>query len=624
MENTNTQAEIEKTNPETTNEEGATTVVAEKTEEQATAAAAAAATVEETQKVEKPDEGVDKKEEENHTDKAKKEVQPDAKKEKPSDSEEVIKEEDKDINKEEEEKTEEPKKDDKTESKSMASEEPKEEEPTEKEVENEEVKAESTATTASENTKVTEPQNNESETKATKEEEEKVDTVKRTREPYNSSLNQLMMPWDMDNWEETVKEYEKTKSEVPTTTSQFDVLTKTRFFSVAHETFPDDVDAFMAVFPELRDMMLSVEDIFESKRVPLLRTNTTGKTELTRKQAACLVALSFFGKYSICMENSFPRFIVRAVITRPEYPHMLGIGMCYMNYLTNIGNWLKDGSCTDLLNEKITYMRHTMSQTNFENDKTELCNVEIIKTGSLSNSKAKYHADFANMYIGGGALEGGCVQEELMFAFQPELSCSMAFMEVMSPFDAIRMDNTLCYSIGKGYGHRFEFDRNALPTPDCAKKHEEPPRIIAMDAIIQGYDDQFGSKIMHRDIHKAYVCFKLASAFPELDGERKVESSIATGNWGCGAFGGDHELKFMQQWIAASVAGVSRLEYYAYDSPQMSQVIEQYETLKKKYKNVKDLYSKLKKCHDAGTVVNTLLDKKLSLSLSDHLSKFFS
>ena len=29
-------------------------------------------------------------------------------------------------------------------------------------------------------------------------------------------------------------------------------------------------------------------------------------------------------------------------------------------------------------------------------------------------------------------------------------------------------------------------------------------------------------------------------------------TSIATGNWGCGAFGNDHILKFCQQWMAAS------------------------------------------------------------------------
>ena len=45
--------------------------------------------------------------------------------------------------------------------------------------------------------------------------------------------------------------------------------------------------------------------------------------------------------------------------------------------------------------------------------------------------------DFANKYIGGGALHGGCVQEEILFLIFPELYVSMLFCEVMSPIEAI-------------------------------------------------------------------------------------------------------------------------------------------------------------------------------------------
>ena len=31
--------------------------------------------------------------------------------------------------------------------------------------------------------------------------------------------------------------------------------------------------------------------------------------------------------------------------------------------------------------------------------------------------------------------------------------------------------------------------------------------------------------------------------------------SVITGRWGCGAFGGDEQLKLLIQWIAATEAG---------------------------------------------------------------------
>ena len=45
-----------------------------------------------------------------------------------------------------------------------------------------------------------------------------------------------------------------------------------------------------------------------------------------------------------------------------------------------------------------------------------------------------------------------------------------------------------------------------------------------------------------RDLNKARLAF---------EGAREV----ATGHWGCGAFGNNHDLMFVKQWLAASEAG---------------------------------------------------------------------
>ncbi|XP_074657360.1 uncharacterized protein LOC141910566 [Tubulanus polymorphus] len=44
---------------------------------------------------------------------------------------------------------------------------------------------------------------------------------------------------------------------------------------------------------------------------------------------------------------------------------------------------------------------------------------------------------------------------------------------------------------------------------------------------------------------------------------------IATGNWGCGAFGGDPQLKAIIQWIAASYASSSAMIYYTFQDPRV-------------------------------------------------------
>lgn len=53
-------------------------------------------------------------------------------------------------------------------------------------------------------------------------------------------------------------------------------------------------------------------------------------------------------------------------------------------------------------------------------------------TESIEDFTGNVKVDFANKFIGGGALVHGCVQEEIMFATHPELFISVLFCEVMN------------------------------------------------------------------------------------------------------------------------------------------------------------------------------------------------
>lgn len=60
---------------------------------------------------------------------------------------------------------------------------------------------------------------------------------------------------------------------------------------------------------------------------------------------------------------------------------------------------------------------------------------------------------------------------------------------------------------------------------------------------------QYEESFVLREIHKAYVGFGINDWIEE---EPKHKKSIITGKWGCGAFKGDPELKFIIQWLACS------------------------------------------------------------------------
>lgn len=67
------------------------------------------------------------------------------------------------------------------------------------------------------------------------------------------------------------------------------------------------------------------------------------------------------------------------------------------------------------------------------------------------------------------------------------------------------------------------------------------------------FSRQLKKKKIDRDLHKCKVAFQHGKA---------VVSQIATGNWGCGAFNGNPELKFMIQWMAASHQDRPLMQYH--------------------------------------------------------------
>jgi poly(ADP-ribose) glycohydrolase len=56
--------------------------------------------------------------------------------------------------------------------------------------------------------------------------------------------------------------------------------------------------------------------------------------------------------------------------------------------------------------------------------------------------------------------------------------------------------------------------------------------------------------------------------------QRDTLRSVATGNWGCGAFKGDPQLKCILQWIATSACGRPEMKYYTFNDARMDQLEE--------------------------------------------------
>jgi len=216
-----------------------------------------------------------------------------------------------------------------------------------------------------------------------------------------------------------------------------------------------------------------------------------------------------------------------------------------------------------LKSELITFQRVSLKENStpdWINSSMNICNVIIDKGRNIEECENMLQVDFANCYLGGGVLRTGCVQEEIRFIITPELFTSMIFTQRLDQLETAFIIGAERVSKFKGYGRSFKFDGdhndNYIKFDKWNRKSTE---IVALDAThyspsLKKYI-QFSTKETIKEMNKLYVGFKNNEYSNFSEG-----SYIATGNWGCGAFNGDLELKAMLQVLVASV--VEKNIYY--------------------------------------------------------------
>eukprot|EP00028_Trichosphaerium_sp_Am-I-7-wt_P007475 CAMPEP_0168532332 /NCGR_PEP_ID=MMETSP0405-20121227/16152_1 /TAXON_ID=498012 /ORGANISM="Trichosphaerium sp, Strain Am-I-7 wt" /LENGTH=174 /DNA_ID=CAMNT_0008557649 /DNA_START=1 /DNA_END=522 /DNA_ORIENTATION=- len=126
------------------------------------------------------------------------------------------------------------------------------------------------------------------------------------------------------------------------------------------------------------------------------------------------------------------------------------------------------------------------------------------------------------------------------------------------------------FSKYSGYAAMFKYegsykDKTKKCELDCLNKH-----IFAMDSVVNLGNDQLLKPYVLRDINKAYIAMSNPEQYDP--GENP---SVATGNWGCGAFGGYLELKAIQQLIAASQVGID-ISYHTFNKPEFAQALTEF------------------------------------------------
>lgn len=140
----------------------------------------------------------------------------------------------------------------------------------------------------------------------------------------------------------------------------------------------------------------------------------------------------------------------------------------------------------------------------------------------------------------------------------------------MTDLESILITGAEQFTTYTGYGGSFKCTGSYKDTNPVDDRNRRKTYIVAIDAtpFDSNPASQYRKPSIVRELDKAYSGFS-----HQLPDDKPTENSmteVATGNWGCGMFGGNKRLKTLIQWMAASKAG-RPLRYYTFREPQLSQ-----------------------------------------------------
>nr|XP_013816960.1 PREDICTED: poly(ADP-ribose) glycohydrolase isoform X2 [Apteryx mantelli mantelli] len=340
---------------------------------------------------------------------------------------------------------------------------------------------------------------------------------------------------------------------------------------------------FQSILPDMVKLALCLPNIC-TQPIPLLKQKMNHSITMSQEQIASFLANAFFctfprrnakmkSEYSSYPDINFNRLFEGR---SPRKPEKLKTLFCYFRRVT-------EKKPTGL----VTFTRQSLQDfPDWERSQKKLSRLHVTYEGTIeSNGHGMLQVDFANRFVGGGVTGAGLVQEEIRFLINPELIVSRLITEVLDHNECLIITGTEQYSEYTGYAETYRWARShedKTPRDEWQRRYTE---IVAIDAFhFRRFLDQFGPEKIRRELNKAYCGFSRPNVPPQH------LSAVATGNWGCGAFGGDSRLKALIQILAAAEAGRDVVYFTFGDVELMRDIYSMHTFLCEKGQTVGDIY----------------------------------
>ncbi|XP_016323856.1 poly(ADP-ribose) glycohydrolase isoform X3 [Sinocyclocheilus anshuiensis] len=303
---------------------------------------------------------------------------------------------------------------------------------------------------------------------------------------------------------------------------------------------------FGELLPAMAQLALRAPSLL-TQPIPLLRTQRCRSLTLSQEQVSCLLANAFFctfprrnsrrTEFSNYPDINFSRLFEGSSQSKQEKLKTL------LWYFRRVTQQRPAGL--------ITYTRQCVQRLpSWSSSEKQFSKLRISCDGSIEDQGyGMLQVDFANQFVGGGVTGSGLVQEEIRFLINPELIAARLFTEALDDNECLIITGAEQFSRYSGYSDTYRWDGNHDDQTPRDKWKRRCTEIVAIDALhYRNFLEQFHAEHMSRELNKAFCGF----VRPGVQMENL--SAVATGNWGCGAFGGDTRLKAVLQMMAAAEA----------------------------------------------------------------------
>ncbi|RVE49636.1 hypothetical protein evm_005693 [Chilo suppressalis] len=368
-------------------------------------------------------------------------------------------------------------------------------------------------------------------------------------------------------------------------------------FKALHKLFNEYLEEeeseyfFNVTLPEIVKLTLALPKLIQSP-IPLLKQHKNKSVSLSQQQIASLLANAFFCTFprrnttkKSSEYASYPYINLNRLFNSSGSDSILEKLKCICHYFRRVTTKVPVGV--------VSFSRRTVAADAlplWAASERPVCSlpVHVDSETTIEDAQGLIQVDFANKFLGGGVLNFGCVQEEIRFVICPELMISMLFTEMLKPNEALMMIGCERYSTYSGYGHSFHWSGDYVDSTPIDSSGRRRCAVLAIDALpYASARHEHNKDMITRELNKAWVGVSYGTD-PRSEGLNYP--GVATGNWGCGAFGGTPHLKSLIQIMACAQAKRPMAYYTFNDTELRDDIVNVYNLLARYNVTVGKLY----------------------------------